>query len=91
MAGPGPLSAVIGQHHEPMSGEANTMTQLIHLSDAFSKVTRFTFGEKPDEMKIDEGLLEALELTTEILEELKAELESQIRTLANDTFSAIFK
>jgi hypothetical protein len=42
-------------------------------------------------MKVDERLLETLKITIESLDELKTELESQIRTLVNDTFSAIFK
>jgi len=89
---PTALGAVIGSHHAPMSDESNPMTQLVSISDAFSKVTGFAFSEKPTtEMKLDEGLLESLELTVQILDELKNELESQIRTLVNDTFSAIFK
>ena len=89
---PSALGAVIGSDHKPMAEESNPMTQLVYLSDAFSKVTGFAFWEKPTtEMKLDEGLLESLELTVEMLEELKTELESQIRTLVNETFSAIFK
>lgn len=88
---PGMLGSVIGVHHAPTSDDSNPMTQLIHIADAFSKVTGFAFVEKADQMAIDEGLIEALELQTESLEELKTELESTIRTQANDTFSAIFK
>jgi HD-like signal output (HDOD) protein/CheY-like chemotaxis protein len=88
---PGMLGAVIGSHHEPTSDDANPMTQLIHISDAFSKVTGFAFGEKIDTIQVDEALLESIELPPEVLEELKTELDSTIRTQVNDTFSAIFK
>ena len=88
---PSSLSAVIGEHHEPMSDDANTMTQLIHISDVFSKFTGFAFAEKPTEMKFDEKLLESIEISDEARGELKTELKPQIRTLVNDTFSAIFK
>ena len=67
------------------------MAQLVHIADAFSKVTGFAFAERPDTMKVDESLLESIGLTVEALDELKAELDSTIRTQVNDTFSAIFK
>lgn len=88
---PSVLGSVIGSHHVPVSEDSSPMTQLIHVSDAFSKVTGFAFAEKVDEIQIDPELLESLEIQPEMFGELKEELDSTIRTQVNDTFSAIFK
>ena len=86
---PDTLVGVIGHHHDP-NDDTSDMAHLIHLSNACSKLSGFTFSERAKEMTCSEMTLEKLGTTQESVEQVFKELEPTVRKRVADTFAAIF-